>query len=66
MPYQGYQLWDAGRAKTAVEQRAADERLGQLAAAIAAPFSQVRRTVRAVAGLRLDEAIAVGRAILIR
>jgi hypothetical protein len=34
MPYQSYQLWDIARAKTAAEQRAADEGLGKLAAAV--------------------------------
>jgi hypothetical protein len=52
MPYQSYQLWDTARARTACEQRAADERLGKLAAAISGSFSQARRKVRAVAGLR--------------
>jgi hypothetical protein len=52
MPYQSYQLWDTARARTASEQRAADERLGKLAAAISGSFSQARRKVRAVAGLR--------------
>lgn len=52
MPYQSYQLWDTTRAKTTFERRAADERLGKLAAAISGSFSQARRKVRAVAGLR--------------
>ena len=52
MPYQSYQLWDTARAKTTSEQRAADERLGKLAAAISGWFSQARSKVRAVAGLR--------------
>jgi hypothetical protein len=54
MPYQSYQLWDTARARTASEQRAADERLGKLAAAISGSFSQARRKVRAVAGLRSE------------
>ena len=54
MPYQSYQLWDTARAKTTSEQRAADERLGKLAAAISGSFSQSRRKVRAVAGLRSE------------
>jgi len=54
MPYQSYQLRDTARAKTAFEQRAADERLGKLAAAISGPFSQARRKVRAVAVLRSE------------
>jgi hypothetical protein len=54
MPYQSYQLWDTARAKTASEQRAADARLGQLAAAISGSFGQARRRVRAVAGLRSE------------
>ncbi len=52
MPYQSYQLWDTARAKTVSEQRAADERLGKLAAAVSRSFSQTGRKVRAVAGLR--------------
>jgi len=52
MPYQSYQLWDTARAKTTSEQRATDERLGKLAAAISGSFSQGRRKVRVVAGLR--------------
>jgi hypothetical protein len=52
MPYQSYQLQDPARAKTASEQRAADERLGKLAAAISGSFSQAGRKVRAVAALR--------------
>jgi hypothetical protein len=47
MPYQSYRLWDTARAKTDLEQRAADERLGKLAAAISGSFSQARRKVRA-------------------
>jgi hypothetical protein len=54
MPYQSYQLWDTARAKTTSEQRAADERLGKLAAAISGSFSQARRKVRAAAGLRAE------------
>jgi hypothetical protein len=54
MPYQSYQLWDTARARTASEQRAADERLGKLAAAISGSFSQARRTVRAAAALRSE------------
>lgn len=54
MPYQSYQLWDTARAKTTPEQRAADERLGKLAAAISGWFSQARGKVRAVAGLRSE------------
>lgn len=54
MPYQSYQLWDTARARTASEQRAADERLGKLAAAISGSFSQDRRKVRAVAALRSE------------
>ena len=54
MPHQSYQLWDTARAKTTSEQRAANERLGKLAAAISGSFSQARRTVRAVAGLRSE------------
>jgi len=52
MPYQSYQLWDTARAKTAFEQRAADERLGRLASAISGSFSRAHRKVRAVAALR--------------
>jgi hypothetical protein len=52
MPYQSYQLQDAARAKTPSEQRAADERLGRLAAAISRSFSQTGCKVRAVASLR--------------
>jgi hypothetical protein len=35
MPYQSYQLWQTERPKSAREQRAADRRLGELAAALA-------------------------------
>jgi hypothetical protein len=52
MPYQSYQLWDTARAKTTSEQRAADERLGKLAATISGSFSQGRRKLRAVTRLR--------------
>jgi hypothetical protein len=54
MPYQSYQLWDTARARTVSEQRAADERLGKLAAAISGSFSQVSQRVRAVAALRSE------------
>jgi hypothetical protein len=54
MPYQSYQLWDTARARTASDRRAADERLGQLAAAISGSFSQARHRVRAVAALRSE------------
>jgi hypothetical protein len=54
MPYQSYQLWDTARARTAAEQRAADERLGEIAAAVSGSFSQGRRKVRAATGLRSE------------
>jgi hypothetical protein len=52
MPYQGYQLWETERSKTAAEQRAADARAGEIAAALSHPFSQAGRKVRAVAARR--------------
>jgi hypothetical protein len=54
MMYQGYQLWDIARARTTCERRAADEQAGKLAAAISGPFSQARRKVRALTGLRSE------------
>ena len=52
MPYQSYQLWQAGRATTAREQRAADARRGELAAAVSRSCGQTGRWLRAAAGLR--------------
>jgi hypothetical protein len=46
MPYQSCQLWDTARARAASDRRAADERLGQLAAAISGSFNQARHRVR--------------------
>jgi hypothetical protein len=52
MPYQSYQFWETERSKTAAEQRAADARVGEIAAALSGPFSQVGRKLRAVADRR--------------
>jgi hypothetical protein len=48
MPYQGYQLFEAERPKSAAEQRAADARRGELAAAISATISAASGRMRAV------------------
>jgi hypothetical protein len=50
LPYQSYQLSQAGRPKFAAEQRAADARSGELAAAISRPI--VAASARIRAGLR--------------
>jgi hypothetical protein len=50
MPYQGYQLWQAERPKPAREQRAADRRLGELAAALTPLTRPGRGATRARAG----------------
>jgi hypothetical protein len=52
MPYQSYQLWETERSKTAAEQRAADARAGEIAAALSGPFSLAGRKLRAVAARR--------------
>jgi hypothetical protein len=50
MPYQSYQLWQTERPKSAREQRAADRRLGELAAALTALARPGRRARQARAG----------------
>lgn len=52
MPYQSYQLWQTERTKTVAEQRAADVRAGEVAAAMSRSFRQVGRVMRAVASQR--------------
>jgi hypothetical protein len=52
MPYQSYQLWQAERATTAWEQRAADARRGELAAAVSRSCRRAGRLLGAAAGLR--------------
>lgn len=47
MPYQSYQLTQAGRPVSATQQRAADARTGELAAAISRPFIAVSARLRA-------------------
>jgi hypothetical protein len=47
MPYQSYQLTQAGRRMSAAEQRAADARTGELAAAISRPIIAARSRLRA-------------------
>lgn len=51
MPYQTYQLWEIERAKTTSQQRAADKRRGELAAALSRSFSLAGRHVRAAAAV---------------
>lgn len=51
MPYQTYQTYEAARPRTAAEQRAADARLGQMAAAVSQLGREVTRSVRAVRSL---------------
>ncbi len=45
MPYQSYQLYQAGRVKTAAEIRRADEQLGQLAQSLSYLWYGVTRRV---------------------
>ena len=45
MPYQSYQLYQAGRVKTAAEIRCADEQLGQLAQSLSYLWYGVTRRV---------------------
>ena len=51
MPYWRYQLWEIERTKSAAEQRAADARTGEFAAAMARSFRQAGRQLRAGADL---------------
>ena len=48
MPYQGYQLWQTERPKSAGDQRAADIRLGELAATLRRLCAVPVRAVRPV------------------
>ncbi len=52
MPFQSYQLWEIERSKTIAEQRAADVRAGEFAAAMARSFRQAGRQLRAVTAQR--------------
>jgi hypothetical protein len=52
MPCQSYQLYEAERPKSAAEQRAADTRRGELAAAISRTISAASAPIRAVVQLR--------------
>jgi hypothetical protein len=65
MPYQGYQLWQIERPKTAAEQHAADLRSGLLAAAVSRSVRRAaRETVRVTARSRplLGRAVRLGAA----
>ena len=48
MPYQSYQLFEAERTKSPAEQRAADARRGELAAAISRPVTAANARIGAV------------------
>jgi hypothetical protein len=48
MPCQSYQLWEVERPKSAAEQRAADARRGELAAAMAGTISAACAWIRGV------------------
>ena len=48
IPYQSYQLSRAGRPMSTAEQRAADARAGELAAAISRPIIAASHRLRAV------------------
>ena len=50
MPYHGYLLYQAERVRTPAEQRSADARLGQRAAALAHVFRSIARPARALRG----------------
>jgi hypothetical protein len=52
MPYQIYQLFEAERPKSTAEQRAADARRGELAAAISWPIGAARARMRAAIAAR--------------
>jgi hypothetical protein len=52
MPLQSYQLWATELPKTVAQQRAADARLGEFAAAISRSFSSVGRQMRTLAFAR--------------
>jgi hypothetical protein len=48
MPYQAYQMCEAGRPRTAAARRDADVRLGQMAVAVSQLWRDVTRPVRAL------------------
>ncbi|HEY4854531.1 MAG TPA: hypothetical protein VII22_27405 [Streptosporangiaceae bacterium] len=50
MPYQTYQVYEAGRTRTVAERRNADLRLGQIAVAASRLWSDATRPVRALRG----------------
>jgi hypothetical protein len=50
MPYQTYQVYEAGRTRTVAERRDADMRLGQIAVAASRLWSDATRPVRALRG----------------
>jgi len=51
MPYQTYQVYEAGRPRTVAERRDADLRLGQIAVAASRLWCDATRPVRALRGL---------------
>jgi hypothetical protein len=51
MPYQTYQVYEAGRSRTVAERRDADLRLGQIAVAASRLWCDATRPVRALRGL---------------
>jgi hypothetical protein len=48
MPYHGYQLFELERPKSSAEQRAADNRRGELAATMARPIARTAAQMRAM------------------
>jgi hypothetical protein len=58
VPYQSYQLSQAGRQLSAAQQREADARIGELAAAVSRPIIAASARIRA--GLRASTEIKPG------
>jgi hypothetical protein len=52
MPYQAHQVCEAARSRTDAERRAADVRLGEMAATVSELWRDVIRPVRALRSLR--------------
>ena len=50
MPYQTYQVYEAGRTRTVAERQDADLRLGQIAVAASRLWSDATRPVRTLRG----------------
>jgi hypothetical protein len=65
MPYHSYQLFEAQRPRSAAEQRVADTRSGEFAAAISRSLGATTAQIRAMAAVRRRTSSSAGPTLLL-